>query len=97
MENVRDLEEGLGLLQNNHTNGARVLATNALHVLRVVVKHEENKQLDTEEFWRKCQTTGYKLSRCRPSMAAAITSALVKALRAIQVDWNQAVMRSSLS
>lgn len=90
MEIVQTVEEAVALLQNDHTNGARVLATNALKGMHAIVgrKTKDEAGLTLYELWQDIRIIGYRLAKARPSMSAAITSAVCSALRAIQAEWN---------
>jgi translation initiation factor 2B subunit (eIF-2B alpha/beta/delta family) len=89
IENVHSLEDGIRLLKNDRTNGARVLATNALKILQVVIENLETGNTTIDDLWQRCRVVAYSLTLARPSMSAAITSAVVKALSSIQVVWER--------
>lgn len=72
---------GLNSLRNDKTNGARVLATNAVETLRSLIEVLE----DGMNHWRALQLVAYHLIYSgRPSMNAAIGSAVIDALSQIQ-------------
>lgn len=71
-------------LKTDFTNGSRVLATKALGALHDAVQPREGARGAQEELWRDLRIAAYELSNARPSMSAAITSALVQALDAIR-------------
>jgi translation initiation factor 2B subunit (eIF-2B alpha/beta/delta family) len=79
------LEAGIQQLQNDRTNGAQVLATNAVIALRNVIAGLE--LMEAPNLWVQMRQAAYRLSISRPSMGSAITSALTQALAAIQKDW----------
>lgn len=89
VEEIKTLDDGVELLCNDHKNGARVLATNALRVLQVAISNEDDPGLSTSDLWKRCRAAGYKLKLARPSMAAAITSAVVDGLNAVHNAWQQ--------
>jgi translation initiation factor 2B subunit (eIF-2B alpha/beta/delta family) len=89
MGNIRSLEDGIQLLKDDHTNGARVLATNALRTLGVVMSNKTNESPSAKQLWNQCRVAGYKLTLARPSMGAAITSAVVHGLRTIRQNWEK--------
>jgi translation initiation factor 2B subunit (eIF-2B alpha/beta/delta family) len=79
------LEAGIQQLQNDRTNGAQVLTTNAVIALRNVIAGFE--LMEPPNLWTQIRLAAYHLSISRPSMGSAITSALTQALAAIQEDW----------
>jgi translation initiation factor 2B subunit (eIF-2B alpha/beta/delta family) len=84
------LEAGIQQLQNDRTNGAQELATNAVKVLqKFVAQNELIIESPTPPLWTQIRLAGYRLSLSRPSMGSAITSALTEALAAIGHDWMQ--------
>jgi translation initiation factor 2B subunit (eIF-2B alpha/beta/delta family) len=84
---VSPLEAGIHELQTDRTNGAQVLATNAIHALRNVVTSIGS----TEGFpsWNQIRLAGYRLSTSRPSMGSAITSTIIQTLNSIKDIWTE--------
>lgn len=80
------LDEGIEELQNNRTNGAQMLATNAVVMLQSIITASEFESMEASEIWREIRIAAYRLSISRPSMGSAITSALTQVLRAIEDD-----------
>ncbi|KAI1171131.1 hypothetical protein F4777DRAFT_566639 [Nemania sp. FL0916] len=77
------LTEGVQMLRNEREHGARVLAAMGIMILREVIrKMTPSKSVD--ESWSKIRMAAWHICQSRPSMAAAITSAMVKALCAIR-------------
>ena len=93
MNHIKDVDEAVAILQKDHTNGARVLATNALIGLRAIITSEKSEPASTEQLWQQCRVAGYRLSQARPSMSAAITSTITNALSSIQEAWNDQTAR----
>jgi translation initiation factor 2B subunit (eIF-2B alpha/beta/delta family) len=85
LENVQTLEDGIMLLKEDHTNGARVLATHALKTLQTVLQNFRDDAATADILWQDLRVAGYKLTLARPSMSAATTSAIVEALSAIRM------------
>ncbi|KAI1620027.1 hypothetical protein EDD37DRAFT_641667 [Exophiala viscosa] len=88
------LHHGLEELRLDHTNGARQLATKAVQSLIKIVEHEQrSKTLDTPgelaKWWKTFCLQAFHLAfNGRPSMGAAISSAVVTALKAAQEEAN---------
>ena len=83
-------ERGLKELKEDHENGARVLAIKALEALvDAFTEEEDGEEGQSEEeaigrWWRKARMSAWHLAtNGRPSMSAAITSAIVKAMKQI--------------
>ncbi|KAI9740484.1 MAG: hypothetical protein M1834_005064 [Cirrosporium novae-zelandiae] len=81
--------EAITALENDHDSGARELATNAVSYLRkVLVDPEEGgKATSAKELWDLLRISSWHFSNARPSMGAAITSAVVRALGAVREGW----------
>jgi translation initiation factor 2B subunit (eIF-2B alpha/beta/delta family) len=86
-EGIKNLDDGIELLKNDHTNGARVLATNAMKTLRVIASDDNSS--NAKELWDQLRLAGLQLSRARPSMGAAITSAVLSALIVLRQVWEE--------
>lgn len=81
-------QEGLTAIRNDFTNGARVLATRAaeclLQVSRVYSTTIADNEKDLRSLWRWLRIAGWHLIHsARPSMNAAISSAVLVALQAV--------------
>jgi translation initiation factor 2B subunit (eIF-2B alpha/beta/delta family) len=88
-EGIRNLSDGIELLKSDRTNGARVLATNALRTLQVVISSNNDTSTSARQLWARIRHAGYRLSLARPSMGAAITSAVANGLHAIRQGWEK--------
>lgn len=80
------LDEGIQELQNDRTNGAQMLATNAVVMLQSIIAASKFESMKTSAIWREIRIAANQLSISRPSMGSAITSALTQALRAIEYE-----------
>ncbi len=86
------VQAGVRMLKEDHENGARILATNAVRVLGDVVKElsvAPELSLSVAAFWDALCFAGFQLKAARPSMDAAIGGALIKALFAIRAAWKE--------
>ncbi|RYC65457.1 hypothetical protein CHU98_g765 [Xylaria longipes] len=80
----RVLTEGLQRLRDDHEHGARELAGIAVSTLRDVVSQMALSHPMDESWWPKVRMAAWHICQSRPSMGAAITSATIKALGAIE-------------
>ncbi|KAK4187734.1 Methylthioribose-1-phosphate isomerase [Podospora australis] len=81
----RILSSGLQALSHDHESGARQLASKALQTLRDVVAALGPPLDSRQQWWSQVRTAGWHLcANGRPSMNAAITSALLTALSEIE-------------
>lgn len=81
------LHQGLEELRLDHTHGARELATMAVKSLIRIVEQDQRNQhnQDTRQWWKGIQQQAFHLAfNGRPSMGAAISSALTTALQDAQ-------------
>lgn len=78
------LTDGLQKLRNDHEHGARELAGMGISTLRDVIHQLGPSQPLDESWWSKVRMVAWHICQSRPSMGAAITSAMVKALDAIR-------------
>ncbi|KIW20963.1 hypothetical protein PV08_01542 [Exophiala spinifera] len=84
------LYKGMEELRLDHTHGARELATMAVKTLVRIVEdaQQENKMISQEDlaqWWTDVRLQAFHLAfNARPSMGAAISSAVVKALQTAQ-------------
>ncbi|KAI3328738.1 hypothetical protein F4824DRAFT_482480 [Ustulina deusta] len=83
----RILTEGLQRLRDDHEHGARELAGIAVSTLRDVVRQMLLSHAIDESEWSKVRMAAWHICQSRPSMGAAITSAIVKALDAIRAAY----------
>src|SRR6266576_5776849 len=83
------LQRGIRILQEDFENGARVLATKAAEALKGAVIDEGKIAQTSEELWNASRLAGLKLKNARPSMGAAIGSALTQALIAVKEAWEK--------
>lgn len=90
------LYQGLEELRLDHEHGARQLATMAVKTLIKIVHHDleisnAGSPAKVHEWWKNFQMQAFHLAfNGRPSMGAAISSAIVTALRNVKddVDWS---------
>lgn len=82
--NFSTIKTGAQDLKTDLTNGSRVLATKALQTLHDALQSTQQAQTNRDQLWTDLRIAAYELSEARPSMSAAITSALVQALNAIR-------------
>ncbi|KAI0453021.1 hypothetical protein F5B21DRAFT_481278 [Xylaria acuta] len=78
------LTEGLQRLRDDHEHGARELASIAVSTLRNVVCQVALSHPIDESWWSNVRMAAWHISQSRPSMGAAITNAMIKALGAIE-------------
>ncbi|TGJ88610.1 hypothetical protein E0Z10_g177 [Xylaria hypoxylon] len=83
----RVLTEGLQRLRDDHEHGARELAGMAVSTLRDVVHQMSLSHTIDESWWAKVRMVVWHICQSRPSMGAAITSATIKALDTIRIDY----------
>ena len=81
------LQNGVRMLQEDHDNGASILATNAVKVLGEVLSELAVGSITLPDLWRCLCLAGWKLKGARPAMDAAIGGALVQTLMAIKEAW----------
>ena len=81
------LEAGIHMLQEDHDNGARFLATKAVGVLNDILTDEVKVAGNGEEVWNALRDAAWRLRSSRPSMNAAIGSALVQGLVRVKESW----------
>jgi len=78
------IETGVAELKSDFSNGSRVLATKALQSLHDSIEAPEHTSSDKEELWKTMRIGAYQLCEARPSMSAAVTSALLQALSVVR-------------
>ncbi|KAI1309231.1 hypothetical protein F5Y03DRAFT_75339 [Xylaria venustula] len=76
------LTGGLQTLRDDHERGARELAGVAVSTLRDVIRQMLLSHMIDEDSWSKVRMAAWHICQSRPSMGAAITSAIIKALYA---------------
>lgn len=76
-------------LRNDFTSGARQLAESALDRLAYVTDIAACMATSWGEFWALMVYAAKQFSRARPSMSAAITACLLRALERIARTWNE--------
>jgi translation initiation factor 2B subunit (eIF-2B alpha/beta/delta family)/8-oxo-dGTP pyrophosphatase MutT (NUDIX family) len=81
------LTEGLQRLRDDHEHGARELAGMAVATLRDVISHMGQSQPVDENWWSRVLMTAWHICQSRPSMGAAITTAIIKALDAVRAGF----------
>lgn len=77
------------MLQNDFDNGARVLATKAVEALKDIITAEGKTAQTAKQLWDVSRVAGWKLKNARPSMGAAIGSAVTQALQSVKVGWEK--------
>jgi translation initiation factor 2B subunit (eIF-2B alpha/beta/delta family) len=83
------LSRGVHNLRNDRDSGARVLATNAVGFLKDILVDESTQYHNGEELWNTLRYAAWQLKNSRPSMGAAISSALLQALSAVKRGWEK--------
>jgi translation initiation factor 2B subunit (eIF-2B alpha/beta/delta family) len=81
------LEDAVRTLQDDHDNGASVLATHALKLLINLTAETENPYI-AQHLWENICSYGRELKNARPSMDAAIGGALLSALSNVKARWD---------
>ncbi|KAJ8124875.1 hypothetical protein O1611_g8765 [Lasiodiplodia mahajangana] len=89
------LTEGLQKLRDDHEHGARELAGMAVSTLRDVVPQMDFSHPIDESWWSKVRMAAWHICQSRPSMGAAITSAMVKALSALKAIYHADVDKAA--
>ncbi|KAF2689877.1 nagb/rpia/CoA transferase-like protein [Lentithecium fluviatile CBS 122367] len=82
------LENAVRNLQNDFTSGARQMADASLSHLSSLINAASHTAKSREELWQHIVTVAKALSGARPSMDAAITSCLLRALEGVREVWN---------
>lgn len=91
------LERAVHDLQNDFTSGARQLAGSSLSHLAHVTDIAACMATSWGEFWAMMVHAAKHLTYARPSMSAAITSCLLRALERIARTWNEEQAKGSQS
>jgi hypothetical protein len=91
------LESAVHELQNDFTSGARQLADASLSHLAHITDIAACTAVTWTEFWAMMVHAAKTLSNARPSMSAAITSCLLRALERIARYWNKEEARGRQS
>ncbi|KAI1760633.1 nagb/rpia/CoA transferase-like protein [Hypoxylon sp. FL1150] len=78
---------GIRQLQDDHENGARVLARNALSTFKNIIEEMDSEVIDNE-WWAKVRMAAWHICEARKSMGAAITNAIIKALENVEEIFN---------
>ncbi|KAI1810361.1 translation initiation factor eIF-2B subunit family protein [Poronia punctata] len=78
------LTEGLQKLRDDHKHGASELAGMAVTTLRQLIVQMASSQPLDESWWYNVRMAAWHICQARPSMGAAITTAIIKALQALQ-------------
>jgi hypothetical protein len=86
---ISTLESAVYELQHDFTSGARQLADASLSHLAHITDIAACTAVTWAEFWAMMVHAAKKLSNARPSMSAAITSCLLRALERIARYWNE--------
>lgn len=81
------LEDAVRQLQDDHDNGASILATAALESLKKLTQTVENPYI-AQHLWGNLCLFGWDLKNARPSMDAAIGGALIAALSSVKAKWD---------
>ncbi|KAI3324426.1 translation initiation factor eIF-2B subunit family protein [Xylariaceae sp. AK1471] len=83
----RALTEGLQRLRDDHEHGARELAGMAVSTFRDVIRHMGHSQPIDESWWSKALMAAWHICQSRPSMGAAITTTIIKALDVVRASY----------
>ncbi|KAI0477918.1 translation initiation factor eIF-2B subunit family protein [Xylariaceae sp. FL0804] len=83
----RVLTDGLQRLRDDHESGARQLAAVGLTVLRDVIRGLGHARPLDDRWWATVRMAAWHVCTARPSMGAAITCAVVKALDQVEAAW----------
>jgi translation initiation factor 2B subunit (eIF-2B alpha/beta/delta family) len=78
---------GVTTLKLDRTHGASFLATSALRTLLSILQSSGKTAQSAESLWRELRLAAWALRQARPSMGAAISSALVHALGSVREAW----------
>ncbi|KAG0588929.1 hypothetical protein KC19_2G279200 [Ceratodon purpureus] len=78
---------GITTLKLDRTHGASFLATSALRTLLAILQSCGKSAQSAESLWRELRLSAWALCQARPSMGAAISSALVRALGVVREAW----------
>ncbi|KZF20324.1 nagb/rpia/CoA transferase-like protein [Xylona heveae TC161] len=82
----KNIAAGLQALQEDHENGARVLATKGVETLLEALQGDDFTHSDSaESLWRSLRLAGWHIAKNgRPSMGAAINYAVLAALASVK-------------
>jgi len=83
------LNDSIERLENDFTSGARQLADAALSDLSYLIDAAGHKAKDRDDLWQHAVSAAKALSNARPSMSAAVTSCLLRALSKLAEAWNR--------
>ncbi|KAJ4295536.1 hypothetical protein N0V90_007549 [Kalmusia sp. IMI 367209] len=83
----RRLREAVDRLKNDFVSGAREMADSAISALSDLIEAAAVTAENRDELWKMAVVAAKALSEARPSMSAAITSCLLRALEEIRRLW----------
>lgn len=86
-EYSKQLDEAVARLKNDFVSGAREMADSALLTLSSLIEAGALTANNREELWSMAVSASKELSEARPSMNAAVTSCLLRALDEIKHLW----------
>jgi translation initiation factor 2B subunit (eIF-2B alpha/beta/delta family) len=80
------VQNGIDDIKHDLVNGSRILATKALQCLHDAISHN-GSDIDPYQIRQDLLEAGRNLSAARPSMAAPITSAVLRAIDGVWKEW----------
>lgn len=83
------LSEGVEGIKKDYQSGAREMAGYAIHELGTLIELAAITARDRQELWDMARHAVRELGSARPSMSAAMMSALLRALADIERVWNE--------
>jgi hypothetical protein len=86
---TRMLDEAVDALKNDFVSGARQMAYAALSNLSSLMEAAKDVAKSRAELWQKAVYAVEELSGARPSMNAAVSSCLLRALVDIATGWDE--------
>lgn len=86
-EYTNRLDEAVKHIQNDFVSGSKEMADSALATLSTLIVAGSSTAGDREELWNMVVWAAKKLCAARPSMNAAMTSCLLRALNEIKQLW----------
>lgn len=87
-EYTQQLSEAMASLQNDFVSGARQMADSALSTLSSLIVVAASTAESRDELWHMAVSAAKELCKARPSMNAAITSCLLRALEEVLQLWD---------
>lgn len=91
------LDQAIAGLKNDFQSGARQMASSTLSKLSTILETAATTVKSKDELWHTAVSAAKALSNARPSMNAAVTSCLLRALDAIRRSWETEEKRGSIA